>query len=104
MSILNRLSKIEDKLNINSQLCACPKETVFKIVPSGESEESNETSRCEICRKPMPDPLRVTFSFNNDIKIVEQTTDYTREEFEEWQKNHVVSKHISYEEYLAEKQ
>jgi hypothetical protein len=86
----------------DSEFCNCQTETVFNIVPFEQKEETPETTYCELCRKPLPDPFRCTFSFNNNIKIIEPKTDFSREEFEEWQNNHVVSKHISYEEHLAE--
>ncbi len=103
MSILNRLKKLQSQIIGNdSEFCDCQTETVFKIVPFEQKEETPETTYCELCKKPMPDPLRCTFDFNNNIKIIEPKTDFSREEFEEWQNNHVVSKHISYEEHLAE--
>ncbi len=103
MNIKNRLKKMENQITKeDSEFCGCQTETVFKIVPFEQREETPETTYCELCRKPLPDPFRCTFSFNNNIKIIEPKTDFSREEFEEWQNNHVVSKHISYEERLAE--
>ncbi len=98
MNIKNRLKKLQNQIIGNdSEFCGCEKETVFKIVPFGESKETTETTICETCYKPMPDPFDCTFSFNNNVKVVEPKTDFSREEFEEWQKTHVASKHISYE-------
>ncbi len=103
MNIQGRLKKMENQITKeDSEFCNCQTETVFNIVPFEQKEETPETTYCELCRKPLPDPFRCTFSFNNNIKIIEPKTDFSREEFEEWQNNHVVSKHISYEEHLAE--
>ena len=103
MNIKNRLKKLQSQIIGNdSEFCGCEKETVFKIMPFGESETATETTICETCHKPMPDPLQITFSFGNNIEVILPKTNFSRKEFEEWQKNHVVSKHISYEEYLAE--
>jgi len=97
------LKKLQSQIIGNdSEFCGCEKETVFKIVPFGESEETTETTICETCHKPMPDPFRFTFSLNNNIKVIEPKTHFSRKEFEEWQNTHVISKHISYEEYLLE--
>lgn len=101
MSIKNRIKKVECKLNINSDFCTCPKETIFKIAPSDKSEETGKTNYCETCHKQMPNPLKITFSFNNNIQIIEPTAEFSRKEFEDWQNQHVVSRHISFEEYQA---
>ncbi len=103
MNIKNRLKKLQSQITKNdSDFCGCAKETVFKIVPFEQREETLETTYCELCKKPMPDPFRCTFSFNNNIKIIEPKTDFSREEVEEWQNNHACGKQISYEEHLAE--
>ncbi len=103
MHIKSRLKKLQNQIIGNdSEFCNCQTETVFNIVPFEQKEETPENTYCELCRKPLPDPFRCTFDFNNNIKIIEPKTDFSREEFEEWQNNHVVSKHISYEEHLAE--
>lgn len=87
----------------NSEFCGCLKETVFKIVPFGESEKTDKTTYCETCRKPMAS-LHATFSFykNIEVNVIEPKIEFSREEFEEWQNKHVVSEPLSCEQYLAE--
>lgn len=104
MNIKSRLKKLESQIIGNdSDFCDCEKQPVFKIVPVGESEETNETIYCETCHKPMA-LLHATLSFGNNIEVnvITPKTEFSREEFEEWQSKHVVSNHISYEQYLAE--
>ena len=69
MNIKNRLKKLQNQIIGNdSDFCGCEKETVFEIVPFGESAETTETIICETCHKPMPDPFRCTFTFGNNIE------------------------------------
>jgi hypothetical protein len=103
MNIKSRLKKLEQQIiGNNSEFCGCLKETVFKIVPFGESEKRDETTYCETCCKPMAS-LNATFSFYKNIEVndIEPKTKFSREEFEEWQNKHIVSEHISYEQYLV---
>ncbi len=63
MNIKSRLKKLEQQIiGNNSEFCGCLKETVFKIVPFGESEETTETTYCETCGKRNSKPIEAFFT------------------------------------------
>ena len=75
MSIKNRLQKIENKMNLTSEFCACPREIVFKIIPFGARIEQTEIELCEDCRKPIPKRPTATFNIdgNANYRVIKPT-------------------------------
>lgn len=69
MKLKTRIEKLEKIIENDSDFCNCEKETVFKIVPFGADDGTTETTICETCRKPLPETLRATFSFGNNIEV-----------------------------------
>lgn len=68
MSILHRIRKIEERLNVRSEFCICEKKSkIFVIEPSaGESvrepaQKGENRKICETCGKREPEPLEATF-------------------------------------------
>lgn len=105
MNIKNRIGKIEEKLNINSAFCSCVRDVLFKVLPYEDREKEIEPAICESCRKPV-EQNRFTFKFNSNAEyiVLEPKANFTREEFEVWQREHVIGNHISYEEFLKEQE
>ncbi len=105
MNIQTRLKRMENQIIGNvSEFCACGTPYFATFVIGGEDIINNA---CPDCGKPIKPQTRADFvieaqQYKYETEVIEPKTDFSREEFEEWQNNHVVSKHISYEEHLAE--
>jgi len=98
MNIKNRIRKIESNLNLDADICRCSKEIIIKVEPPSENGEAKPSELCETCGKEVR-ILNFTFNFTGDIRAIEPTTNFTREEFEECQ-SRTISEPVTYEEYL----
>lgn len=67
MSIKNRLKKIEDNLNLDSEFCRCDREVIIKIKPREENTEPLPPEVCKDCGKEISQIL-ATFNFNNNVE------------------------------------
>lgn len=101
MNIKNRLRKMEDVLNLDSEFCRCEREIVIRVEPRDENDESRLPEACTDCGKEIS-RLFCTFKFTGETQIIEPRANFTREEFEAHQNRHTISRHITYEQHLKE--
>jgi hypothetical protein len=63
MNIKNRLNKLQNQITENdSELCACQKQTTFRIIETAEDAAEDPTVICDACLKPHGEPIHATFN------------------------------------------
>ncbi len=66
MNIKNRIQKIENGLNLDSEFCRCPRQIIIK--PRTENEAPKPPEICKDCGKEIS-VLHCTFKFTGDIEL-----------------------------------
>lgn len=100
MNIKSRLKKIERQTGVNSKFCRCGTPYIVTFVIGGENIINNVCPECGRDVRPRTGAGIVIDANRNQYSVLEPKVEFTRQEFEDWQNDHVISAHISYEEYL----
>lgn len=104
MQIKQRIRKLERQTGVNDKFCRCGTPYYVTFVIGGENITQNICRECGRDVKPQTRAEFVIESQRNNYinKVIEPRAEYTREEFEAHQNEHVMSRHRSYKEFLAE--
>ncbi len=102
MQLKQRIKKLERRTGATENFCRCGTPYFVTFVIGGENVVNNV---CPECGRDVKMQTPAEFAINAhkyEYKVIEPKASFNRAQFEEWQNKHVVSKHISYEQFLAE--
>ncbi len=102
MRLKQRIKNLERRTGATDKFCRCGTPYIVTFVIGGENIICNV---CPECGRDVRPRTRAEFAIDADrheYQVIEPKIDFSRAEFEEWQNMHVISRHASYEEFLAE--
>lgn len=104
MQLKQRIKKLERRAGVNDNYCKCGTPYLITFVIGGENLNKNICPDCgRDIKPPTKDNFQISFS-ECEYRVIEPRVEFTREEFEEYQNGHVMTEHISYEQFLAQQQ